>query len=69
MKVVLLIAGMGQRLSKKTKNIPKTLLEINNKPILFHIIDRIIDNDIKDFVVVVGYKKEIVIKPQNKLED
>ena len=66
MKVVLLIAGMGQRLSKKTKNIPKTLLEINNKPILFHIIDRIIDNDIKDFVVVVGYKKEIVINALKK---
>tara|TARA_B100001750_G_C15521970_1_gene612485 strand:- start:383 stop:1093 length:711 start_codon:yes stop_codon:yes gene_type:complete len=66
MKVVLLIAGIGHRLGEKTKTIPKSLLEINNKPILFHIVDRIVDNGIKDFVVVVGYKKEKIINALKK---
>lgn len=61
MKALLLVAGRGTRLGKYTENSPKTLLKIGDKPILFHIIDRLIINGIKDMVVVVGFQKEKII--------
>jgi choline kinase len=60
-KALLLVAGMGTRLGGYTRNHPKSLLLILGRPILFHIVDRIILNGIKDFVVVVGFQKEKII--------
>lgn len=62
MKALLLLAGCGSRLCDYTINTPKTLLKVSGKPILQHIIDRILANNIKDFVVVVGFKKEQIIE-------
>ncbi|NQV78096.1 MAG: phosphocholine cytidylyltransferase family protein [Lutibacter sp.] len=61
MKALILVAGMGTRLGQYTTNIPKSLLEIKGKPILGHIIDRIIINNINEFVIVVGFQKEKII--------
>jgi choline kinase len=61
MKAVLLVAGIGSRLGSKTNEIPKSLLKIDDKPILFYIVDRVIENGIRDFIVVVGFKKEMII--------
>ena len=66
MRALLLIAGRGTRLGKYTEDSPKTLLKIGNKPILFHIIDRIAANGIKDIVTVVGFQKDKIIAALKK---
>lgn len=57
---VILSAGMGTRLMPLTKEIPKTLLKINEITLLERMIENCIDADIGKFIVVVGYNKEKV---------
>ena len=38
MKVVILVGGLGTRLSEFTKTIPKPMIKINGKPLIFHIM-------------------------------
>ncbi len=61
MKALLLTAGKGIRLKGYTENTPKSILEVGGKSILLHLIDRILFNGIKDFVVIVGFQKEKII--------
>ena len=58
MKAVILAAGYGGRMSPLTKEIHKTLLKVNGERIMDLIIKSLIDNSIKDIVIVTGYKKE-----------
>ena len=51
-------AGIGSRLNKKTKYLNKSLVSINNKPVIAHIIDKL-PKSIK-FVIALGYKGELV---------
>lgn len=61
MKALLLVAGRGTRMGIYSEESPKSLLEVGGKPILLQIVDRIIANGIKDFVVIVGFQKEKII--------
>ncbi|KYK34419.1 MAG: hypothetical protein AYK22_05410 [Thermoplasmatales archaeon SG8-52-3] len=66
LKCVVLGAGRGNRILPHSENIPKVMLELCNKPILAYVIDywkRFTD----DFIFIVGYKKEQVIKYVRKL--
>lgn len=65
---VILSAGMGKRLMPLTKNIPKPLLEINEKTLLERMILNCIDVGINDFIVVAGYNKEKVHDAAESLE-
>ena len=58
---VILSAGMGTRLMPLTKDIPKTLLKINEITLLERMIENCINAGISKFIVVVGYNKEKVI--------
>jgi len=58
MKALILAAGMGTRLLENTKEIPKCLVRVNGKPILEYQLEALMANDIKDIVIVVGYKAE-----------
>ena len=58
MKAVILAAGYGGRMSPLTKEIHKTLLKVNGEHIMDLIIKSLIDNSIKDIVIVTGYKEE-----------
>lgn len=58
---IILSAGMGTRLMPLTKDIPKTLLKINEVTLLERMIKNCIDAEISKFIVVVGYNKEKVI--------
>ncbi len=60
MKVVILCGGLGTRLSEETKKIPKPMVKIGNKPILVHIMERYARYNHKDFILALGYKKEII---------
>ena len=61
MKCIILAGGKGSRLSELTKSIPKPMVTINNKPIIFHIMAHYIKYGIKDFIIAAGYKKKIKI--------
>ena len=62
MKVVLLLAGKGRRLRKKNAYTHKSLLRIDRKPILAHLMERMLFCGFTDFVPVLGYKKEEVLE-------
>ena len=65
MKALVLAAGKGTRLRPLTNTVPKHLLPVGNKPILFHVLDYINEAGIKDIGIVVSpdsgpYIKEAV---------
>ena len=61
MKCVILAGGRGTRISELTKNIPKPMIKISGKPILYHIMKHYSNYGVKDFIVAAGYKKNIII--------
>ena len=60
MKALILAAGFGSRLMPITENIPKSLVEVNGKPILFKQIDNLLENGIKDITIISGYKADVL---------
>lgn len=61
MKVVILAAGRGSRMEQYTQNTTKAMLLIEQKPMLEITIQRCIECGLRDFVIVVGYRKEDII--------
>lgn len=60
MKVLILAGGLGTRLSEDTVNKPKPMVEIGNKPILWHIMKIYSHHGFNDFVILLGYKGNII---------
>ena len=60
MKVVILAGGFGTRLSEYTESIPKPMVTIGGKPILWHIMKRYASFGHKEFIIALGYKAEVV---------
>ncbi|MFP4380671.1 MAG: sugar phosphate nucleotidyltransferase [Candidatus Sumerlaeia bacterium] len=60
MKAIIPTAGVGSRLRPFTHTVPKVLLQVADKPILGHILDRLIAEDIRDVTFVVGYLGEMI---------
>ncbi|KTG30927.1 UTP--glucose-1-phosphate uridylyltransferase AglF [Haloferax profundi] len=61
MQAVVLAAGKGTRLRPLTEDKPKGMVEVNGKPILTHCFDKLVELGADKLVVVVGYKKEVII--------
>ena len=51
MKTVLLAGGTGTRISEDTSNIPKPMIQIGNKPIIWHIMNYYSKFNYKDFII------------------
>jgi len=66
MKVILLAGGFGTRLSEYTKTIPKPMINICGKPMLFYIMKLYAKYGYKDFYVALGYRGKIIKKFFNK---
>ena len=66
MKVVLLAGGFGTRLSEYTKTIPKPMIDIGGKPLLWHIMKLYARQGYKDFYIALGYRGEVIKKYFNK---
>jgi glucose-1-phosphate cytidylyltransferase len=60
MKAVILAGGFGTRLSEATNLIPKPMVEIGGKPILWHIMKTYSHYGINDFVLCCGYKQYVI---------
>ncbi len=60
MKVILLAGGYGTRLAEYTNVIPKPMVPIGGKPIIWHIMQTYSHFGHKDFYIALGYKAEVV---------
>lgn len=60
MKAVILAGGFGTRLSEATNLIPKPMVEIGGKPILWHIMKTYSLHGINEFVICCGYKAYVI---------
>ena len=60
MKVIILAGGFGTRLSEYTNVIPKPMVSIGGKPILWHIMNTYAHFNHKDFYIALGYKAELI---------
>lgn len=60
MKVLILAGGFGTRLSEETGIRPKPMVEIGDKPILWHIMKHYSNYGYNDFVILCGYKGSFI---------
>lgn len=60
MKVVILAGGLGTRIATPGVTVPKPLVEIDNRPILSHIMEGFAGQGFNDFVVALGFKGDQV---------
>ena len=60
MKVILLAGGFGTRLSEYTETIPKPMVTVGGRPILWHIMRTYAHFGYKDFYLALGYKAELI---------
>ncbi len=60
MKVVILAGGFGTRISEDSHLKPKPMIEIGEKPILWHIMKYYSEYGFKDFIICLGYKQYVV---------
>jgi glucose-1-phosphate cytidylyltransferase len=58
--VVILCGGRGTRLQERTQDIPKPLVEIGARPILWHVIRIYAAQGLKRFFLLTGYKRELI---------
>ena len=60
MKVIILAGGYGTRLSEETRLLPKPMVEIGGKPILWHIMKLYSYYGYNDFIILTGYKSHVI---------
>jgi len=60
MKAVILAGGLGTRMREETEFRPKPMVEIGGRPILWHIMKIFSEQGVKDFVILTGYKGEMI---------
>jgi glucose-1-phosphate cytidylyltransferase len=60
MKVVLFCGGLGLRMGEASPSIPKPMVPIGNRPVLWHIMKYYAHHGHKDFVLCLGHKAEVI---------
>jgi glucose-1-phosphate thymidylyltransferase len=60
MRAIIPVAGVGSRLRPHTYSVPKVLLNVAGKPIIGHILDKIIKAGFDEATIVVGYLGEMI---------
>jgi D,D-heptose 1,7-bisphosphate phosphatase len=61
MKAVILAGGKGTRLAEFTREIPKPMIPIGDKPLLHHQVELLVQNGITDIIILVNYLKEPIM--------
>ena len=64
MKALIIAAGKGKRLGSYTKNLPKCLLPVADKPIIDHQLAALSANGITDIAIVKGYLADTICRPE-----
>jgi glucose-1-phosphate thymidylyltransferase len=62
MRAIIPVAGVGSRLRPHTYTLPKVLLNVAGKPILGHILDELVHQNIRECTIITGYLRELVEK-------
>ena len=62
MKVVILAGGFGTRLAEMTHTVPKPMVPIGGKPILWHLMNFYASYGHNEFIVALGYKADVIKK-------
>lgn len=60
MKVIIFCGGKGTRLKEETEFKPKPMVEIGRRPIMWHIMQRYAHFGLKDFVLPLGYRGDVI---------
>ena len=60
MKVIILAGGLGTRLSEETEDKPKPMVLIDDKPILWHLMNIFASQGLTEFILALGYKAEVI---------
>jgi len=60
MKVIILAGGLGSRLSEETESKPKPMVLIDDKPILWHLMNIFSQQGFDDFVLALGYRGDVI---------
>ncbi len=68
MKLVILCGGKGTRMREETEYRPKPLVDIGNKPIVWHIMKMYSYYGIKDFILCLGYKGDMIKQYFNNIQ-
>jgi glucose-1-phosphate cytidylyltransferase len=68
MKVIILAGGLGTRISEETGDKPKPMVLLDDKPILWHVINIYALQGCKEFIIATGYKHEVIEGYVNQLE-
>ncbi len=55
MKAIIPVAGIGSKLRPHTHTQPKALVPVAGKPILSHIVDKLVSTGVNDFIFIIGY--------------
>ena len=58
--VVILCGGMGTRLREASEKLPKPLVDIGGRPILWHVMKTYSEHGFRKFVLALGYKSELI---------
>lgn len=62
MKVIILAGGLGTRIAEETETKPKPMVLLDDKPILWHLMNVFASQGHKDFVIATGYKGHVIHK-------
>ena len=60
MKVIILAGGLGTRIAEETESKPKPMVLIDDKPILWHLMNIFGTQGFNEFVIATGYKSEVI---------
>ncbi|KAI9226020.1 MAG: nucleotide-diphospho-sugar transferase [Piptocephalis tieghemiana] len=68
MKALILVGGFGTRLRPLTLTLPKPLVEFANKPMILHQIEALVKAGVKDIILAVNYRPEVMVDILQKYE-
>ena len=60
MKVIILAGGLGTRLSEETESRPKPMVLIDDKPILWHLMNSFSQQGVDEFILALGYRSDVI---------
>ena len=60
MKIIIIAGGLGTRIAEETEDKPKPMVLINNKPIIWHLMNIFCVQGFNEFVISTGYKSEVI---------